>query len=220
MCRLASGACPEPDPSSPDNAVWALNAAEETLHNNSAELQRARMLRFLVHIAGDVHQPLHAADYFSSQFPTGDLGGNKWNINVPAPFPFYSTNLHSYWDQALGLWTQNLRRPLNATGKAWVAAISAQVRAKYPAASLKPELAENNVTNWALESHALAEEFVCACRAHAPRAPEKKRAPTRRRARLALTLPTRPPPPSSHQQTPRRSAQRRSPQRTRNRARR
>ena len=165
VCRLASGACPEPPLD--DNAVWAITASEETLRNSSAALQKARMLRFLIHLVGDVHQPLYAAEYFSSQFPSGDLGGNKWPIVVPPPFPYASTNLHSYWDEGLGRWTQQLQRPLNATGRAWVAALSKEIRGRFPAPSLQPQWKDGNVSSWALESHALAESFAYT----APQAP-------------------------------------------------
>ena len=167
VCRKASGGCPEPGPA--DNAIWALEQGSATLRNSSATLQKARMLRFLIHIAGDIHQPLHASDYFSAQFPSGDLGGNKWPIRVPPPFPYPSTNLHSYWDEGLGRWTQQLRRPLNSSGKAWVGALSAEVRAEFPAASLQPEIKDANVTAWAAQAHAIAEEFVYS----APQAPDK-----------------------------------------------
>ena len=50
---------------------------------------RAMAARFLVHIVGDIHQPLHAAD-------DGDAGANFKNVLLPG-----STNvrrLHSVWD--------------------------------------------------------------------------------------------------------------------------
>lgn len=29
-------------------------------------------MRFLVHLIGDIHQPLHVINYFSEEFPNGD----------------------------------------------------------------------------------------------------------------------------------------------------
>jgi hypothetical protein len=50
---------------------------------------RQQALRFLVHIVGDIHQPLHAAD-------DNDLGGNRKTVFVSdASFP---RNLHIAWD--------------------------------------------------------------------------------------------------------------------------
>lgn len=164
VCKLSSGKCPEP--AADDNAVWAIEDSDSTLEApSSTTTDKARALRFLVHIVGDVHEPLHAADYFDAQFPapTGDRGGNSWQIAGARP----ATNLHSLWDQGLGQWSAQLRRPLNATGTAWVAALSAKVRGLFPQNALAPFIAEHNVSQWAVESHALAETFVYT----APQAP-------------------------------------------------
>ena len=163
VCHLSNPAdCTPPEP---QNVVWAIDTAESTLEApGSAQLDRARMLRFLVHFAGDIHQPLHAANYFSSQFPTGDLGGNKWPISG-APPP--ATNLHSFWDEGLGQWTQNLRRPLNSTGFAWLESLSAKVTALHPVSELQPFIDQHNASVWAQESYQIAADFVYT----APQAP-------------------------------------------------
>ena len=163
MCHLSNPAdCTPPEP---QNVVWAIDNAEATLEaSGSAQLDRARMLRFLVHFAGDIHQPLHAANYFSDQFPTGDLGGNKWQISG-APPP--ATNLHSYWDEGLGQWSQNLRRPLNSTGFAWLESLSAKVTALHPVSELQPFIDQHNASVWAQESNQIAATFVYT----APQAP-------------------------------------------------
>lgn len=48
---------------------------------------RADALRFLIHLIGDVHQPLHAAD-------NGDKGGNGFTVFLRGK----RTNLHHVWD--------------------------------------------------------------------------------------------------------------------------
>ena len=57
--------------------------------------ERAEALRFLIHLVGDIHQPLHAAD-------NGDKGGNTFVVYLRGR----RTNLHRVWDedvvQALG----------------------------------------------------------------------------------------------------------------------
>lgn len=57
---------------------WEINQAIATITNTrAAELDKARQLRFLIHMVGDIHQPLHAATLYSNEFPRGDLGGNR-----------------------------------------------------------------------------------------------------------------------------------------------
>jgi uncharacterized protein YciI len=53
---------------------------------------RAQAVRFLIHVVGDIHQPLHAAD-------DADQGGNQKNVLLPnSP---YTRRLHAAWDSDL-----------------------------------------------------------------------------------------------------------------------
>jgi hypothetical protein len=57
---------------------------------------RAVRLCWVLHLAGDIHQPLHAAALCTKELPGGDRGGNAvWVRRGPGRFP---TTLHSYWD--------------------------------------------------------------------------------------------------------------------------
>jgi hypothetical protein len=56
----------------------------------------AYLLPWLVHIEGDVHQPLHCVSRMLKSMPKGDAGGNFVYIAGP------SRNLHSLWDGAAG----------------------------------------------------------------------------------------------------------------------
>ena len=162
ICRFSSPQpCPAPESV---NTVWAIGAAQSTVFAPaSAALDKARQLRLLAHFVGDIHQPLHAATYFSDQFPAGDRGGNSWPV---AGFP-WTTELHALWDGGLGLWFGDLERPLNATGTAWLADNAQRVLAQFPVASLQPFIKQYNVSEWANQSYALAEGFVYT----APQAP-------------------------------------------------
>ena len=53
-------------------------------------------MRLVIHIIGDIHQPLHTSALFSNQFPDGDMGGNKFEINYLKKKSL--SNLHSFWD--------------------------------------------------------------------------------------------------------------------------
>lgn len=71
----------------------ALKRFEATLRNPSApKEEKVQALKFMVHMIGDLHQPLHAGK-------RDDLGGNRvtihWFRNAE------STNLHAVWDEYL-----------------------------------------------------------------------------------------------------------------------
>ena len=53
----------------------------------------------MIHIIGDIHQPLHATTLFSEdEFPAGDKGGNDFKIVYLKKKSL--NNLHSFWDSS------------------------------------------------------------------------------------------------------------------------
>jgi len=56
------------------------------------------MLSYLVHVMGDVHQPLHSCALFNENFKKGDMGGNLFKI----PYSGEIRNLHSFFDSGAG----------------------------------------------------------------------------------------------------------------------
>lgn len=57
---------------------------------------RALALCWLMHIAADMHQPLHAAALYSAVYPDGDAGGNTQFVADPEKDE--TVSLHWYWD--------------------------------------------------------------------------------------------------------------------------
>jgi hypothetical protein len=81
--------------------VSAINDAKTTLRNKNWSMTDSRLgksitLRVLIHLIGDVHQPLHGCTLVNDQFPKGDVGGNAFVIDMPG-----ARKLHSYWDSCL-----------------------------------------------------------------------------------------------------------------------
>jgi hypothetical protein len=79
------------------NALQALHRARALLRDPAAPaIEKALMLTWMVHLVGDLHQPMHTAALFSrTRFPDGDRNG----ASVPTSV---RENLHSYWDGVLG----------------------------------------------------------------------------------------------------------------------
>lgn len=71
--------------------VRTINEQAQLLNNPEAtEEQKSLALKMIIHLVGDIHQPLHMGH-------RSDLGGNRWTVkffNAP-------TNLHSTWDSKL-----------------------------------------------------------------------------------------------------------------------
>ena len=58
-------------------------------------------LSWLIHLVGDLHQPLHATTRFTHDAPTGDQGGNLVAVSC-AHSAACPRELHAVWDDILG----------------------------------------------------------------------------------------------------------------------
>ncbi len=73
------------------DAVTALKTFRKTLRDPKARLVDKQLaLRFIVHLVGDLHQPLHSGN-------GTDRGGNDLKVSLMGK----STNLHSVWDSGI-----------------------------------------------------------------------------------------------------------------------
>jgi hypothetical protein len=112
--------------------------------------ERSMALLFVIHLVGDLHQPLHDAD-------NNDRGGNC------VPVTFYGTapvegenesfrpNLHSVWDVDL------VTKALNEKS---VADFSTSLEAEFGVETDAWAKEKMNLTNWAVEGERLAENVV------------------------------------------------------------
>ncbi|HKT33388.1 MAG TPA: S1/P1 nuclease [Nitrospira sp.] len=83
------------------NAQTQIRAFRDTLKNPGASDElRSYDLVWLLHLVGDVHQPLHAASRFNRKQPNGDSGGN--DVRVCDRTGDCRGKLHRLWDELLG----------------------------------------------------------------------------------------------------------------------
>lgn len=86
------------------NALWAIEKARATLLSHRARgFDKGIALYVLLHVVGDIHQPLHAATRVSKEYPKGDRGGNSVRIVGSR----VAKNLHQFWDRGGGFLTRN-----------------------------------------------------------------------------------------------------------------
>jgi len=96
----------------PENIVWAIDQARSTLKSTTSAWSASFGLRILLHLLGDLHQPLHCESaYFDNSvgngtMTKGDMGGNLWILGGPSAPPEFQ-NLHSFWDSIAGLFPAN-----------------------------------------------------------------------------------------------------------------
>jgi hypothetical protein len=132
--------------------VTALYRQAEVLRDRGrSDAERIAALRFVVHLVGDAHQPLHAAD-------NGDEAGNCVLVAVPGVINV--TSLHAYWDNGtvdqLGKSADEVAQRLDSG----VAQRRAPLRAPEPLSLATTGSPSGWAAAWALESNRLAHDQV------------------------------------------------------------
>jgi hypothetical protein len=81
-----------------DNVLAALDRHAKVLGSQAKPEEKAVSLCWLLHLMGDLHQPLHAVALYSRDFPAGDRGGNQVGVTSDKG----AVRLHAYWDDLMG----------------------------------------------------------------------------------------------------------------------
>lgn len=135
-----------------DNAVWAVKRIRNVVANDSANpYERARFLSFLVHITGDLHQPLHSVSYVSKMHPYGDKGGNSYKVR----YHNRSTKLHTLWDKGV--------TAFDYTGHSVERAkeLASAIMQRYPKSSFsKRAVTDVNPDDWSKDGLSAAKKYV------------------------------------------------------------
>ena len=122
---------------------WSANSGNEGFRYTDES--KAIAFSWILHLIGDLHQPLHCANLYNALLKNGDSGGNAIYIRKKnSAKTAYS--LHSYWDQLLGD---------NGVSLKTVSKQSQQLKQDYKEVTF-PSLEDRNVYNWSYESHRLA----------------------------------------------------------------
>jgi hypothetical protein len=113
--------------------------------------ERALSLGWLLHIVGDIHQPLHVADLYSKGYPTGSAAGTLQCVEDPLKDS--TIPLHMLWDSNSFRTTKLEDIDRNAR----------ELVKKYPRSTL-PELTARKKPDafreWARESYRVADGFA------------------------------------------------------------
>jgi hypothetical protein len=135
-------------PKDEENIVRQLNFAIKKVKIGNQEDQ-AIYLCWILHLVGDIHQPLHTTAFFSDAFPDGDRGGNL--AYVVLRDGANKTKLHPMWDGLLG----------KSTSVSAIERVVKQVKdlPKKDQDQIKQSVEDNkSVESWAKESFEIAKQ--------------------------------------------------------------
>lgn len=148
-------------PPQPANVTWGIDQMIRTLsYTKEPKFDNTLALsfswRYLLHLIGDIHQPLHTSSMFSAQFPDGDMGGNLFKI-------LHSNeemkNLHALWDACVdqygSMWAPLSNQEWEDIGK-----FADDIITQFPREKVQKRIDIKNPNRWAEESFDLAKRIV------------------------------------------------------------
>ncbi|MBV8846896.1 MAG: S1/P1 nuclease [Bryobacterales bacterium] len=161
----------------PPNALTELRRILKEINQPGNDLVASYDLPWLIHLEGDVHQPLHCTSRFVQSQPKGDAGGN--NVFVTP-----GRNLHALWDDAAG----------SDASDAYVNRFAAEITAEFVKRRGRHPRVSKDPKRWVREGFELAKSDVytfgsgTGSREHPLALPEQYFADARRVARRQLAL--------------------------------
>lgn len=115
------------------SSIATVHQAGAALKNHSKALtaEKALFTRYLIHMVGDIHQPLHSVALFNHTYPKGDQGGNLLRIKL---LNGSTANFHSFWDSGgfrLQNDSYNFVRPMNLKNVSEIKRVAEEMIDKY-----------------------------------------------------------------------------------------
>lgn len=137
-----------------ENAVERLYTFDKLLRDASAaDADKAIALAWILHLGGDIHQPLHDSGRITQYDPKGDQGGNLFMLSPKDAKGEDRVSLHWYWDSIVG---RNIPRVNDACDSDYLPAIARQMMKKYPFAKMQSRLKIGKFDEWQQEGFQIA----------------------------------------------------------------
>ena len=127
-----------------DNVIYGIGESIQSM-TTGLESTRGLYLAMLIHLVGDVHQPLHCAER------NGDKGGNGFPLSRGGIH-----DLHTLWDDALTV--RFKMRSANAHSDEKIERVASEIEKDEPVSdpTISKEAEDLDPKHWAIESYKLA----------------------------------------------------------------
>lgn len=141
-----------------ENAVERLFAFDKVLRDaNASDADKAIALAWVLHLGGDIHQPLHDSGRVTKYDPKGDQGGNLFIVSPKGAKGEDRVSLHWFWDSIIG---RNIPRVNDACDSDYLPPIAQDIMKKYPAAQFQNKLEPGKFDEWQKEGFQIASTKV------------------------------------------------------------
>lgn len=130
-------------------AVEKLFDFDKVLRNNSASnADRAIALAWIMHLIGNLHQPLHTSARITDLEPKGNQGGNLFLLTPKDTPRDKSENLHWFWDSII---VRNTPRGTTCDTD-FIPKVASPIMKKYTSAKMSSRLNLGKFDEWQKES--------------------------------------------------------------------
>lgn len=123
----------------------------------AADADKALALAWILHIGGDLHQPLHTSGRHTEREPNGDQGGNFFLLTPEGTKREEQVNLHWFWDSIVG---RNIPFLSDDCEPLYIIRTAESFMKKHPFSSSLSALKLGKYDEWQKESFALANTEV------------------------------------------------------------
>jgi hypothetical protein len=133
-------------------AINRLIAFDKEIRDASVpDKEKAIAIAWIMHLGGDIHQPLHTSARVTDLEPKGDQGGNLFLLTPQGTARADQLNLHWLWDSIVG---RNYPLKGNESGRQYVEATADRMMKRYPFAKVQNRLELGQYEQWQKESFA------------------------------------------------------------------
>ncbi len=139
-------------------AIVKLYDFEKNLKDGAiSEAEKGVILAWFLHVAGDIHNPLHNASRITEYEPKGDQGGNLFLLSPADAVGGNRVNLHSYWDSIL---RRNVPRENDACDADYISSMADKITKKHSFSQMNGRLKLGNYKEWNAEGYSLLNQIV------------------------------------------------------------
>ncbi|MCC6453271.1 MAG: S1/P1 nuclease [Acidobacteria bacterium] len=130
-------------------AMDKLDEFNKLIRSTASDKDKAIAVAWLIHIIGDIHQPLHVSAKTTKSFPKGDQGGNLFFLTPKGTPRDEQINLHGFWDSIIDRTVPNTKDECDA---AYLDPLGEKIIAAYSREKLKSDLEPGEFSKWKDES--------------------------------------------------------------------
>ncbi len=127
-------------------ALVSLAESEKTMRDAKAsDADKAIAIAWMMHLTGDIHQPLHNSARVTDREPKGDQGGNLFLLTPEGTPRESQLNLHAYWD---GILPRGVPLKRGQCVREYVTSLGDQIMRKHPYAKFASDLKLSQYQEW------------------------------------------------------------------------